>query len=52
MNHLSVLPKASKLHIALGAFDGVHCAHTSIIEQAIDAAKQEGGKSVILSFEP
>ncbi|MGL5255162.1 MAG: riboflavin kinase [Brevinema sp.] len=52
MIHLNTLPKASKLHIALGAFDGVHKAHVSIIERAIAGAKKEGGKSVILSFEP
>ena len=52
MIQLDSLPKASKLHIALGAFDGVHCAHKSIIDSAIDGAKKEGGKSVVLSFEP
>lgn len=51
-NLFSIINKTTKLHIALGAFDGVHQAHASVINKALESAQTKGGESLILSFEP
>jgi riboflavin kinase/FMN adenylyltransferase len=40
------------LHLALGVFDGVHAGHSAVIGAAIDSAKQHGGSSVVVTFDP
>ncbi|MBC7979415.1 MAG: bifunctional riboflavin kinase/FAD synthetase [Armatimonadetes bacterium] len=40
------------LHLALGVFDGVHVGHQAVIGRAVAAAKREGGKSFVVTFEP
>ncbi len=39
-----------KLVIALGAFDGVHVGHQSIIHQAMELAASIGGHSMVFTF--
>lgn len=38
--------------VAIGAFDGVHLGHRTLIEAAIDDAARRGVSSVALTFEP
>jgi riboflavin kinase/FMN adenylyltransferase len=40
------------LHLALGVFDGVHLGHQSVIASSIEAARTNGGASVVVTFEP
>lgn len=35
-----------------GTFDGVHLGHQKILKRVVDKAKEEGGKSVLLTFYP
>ncbi|KIO44343.1 MULTISPECIES: bifunctional riboflavin kinase/FAD synthetase [Sanguibacteroides] len=38
--------------LTIGSFDGVHLGHLSVIEHLKEKARQMGGESVIISFEP
>lgn len=38
--------------VTIGMFDGVHRAHQSIVHRVVDKAKQIGGRSVVVMFEP
>src|ERR1700733_1406200 len=38
--------------ITIGNFDGVHCGHRQILRKVIAAAREEGWKSAVLSFDP
>ncbi|WP_294140324.1 bifunctional riboflavin kinase/FAD synthetase [uncultured Sanguibacteroides sp.] len=38
--------------VTIGSFDGVHLGHLSVIEHLKEKARQMGGESVIISFEP
>ena len=40
------------IYLAIGVFDGVHLGHQRVISQARDAARQTGGSSVALTFDP
>ena len=40
------------LHLAIGVFDGVHLGHQEVIRQAQDAAIQQGGTAVVVTFDP
>lgn len=40
------------LHLALGVFDGVHLGHQAVITAAVKAAREVGGISGVLTFEP
>ena len=40
------------LHLALGVFDGVHVGHQAVIARAVDAARENGGKSFVVTFSP
>lgn len=40
------------LHLALGVFDGVHLGHRAVIARAVDAARKEGGKAFVVTFDP
>lgn len=47
---LSRLP--GPLFLAIGVFDGVHLGHRAVIERAISDAKEAGGTSVVVTFDP
>jgi len=38
--------------VSVGNFDGVHRAHQCVLEQIVARARERGGKSVAVSFEP
>lgn len=40
------------LHLALGVFDGVHLGHQAVIESAVYAARDSGGKAFVVTFSP
>lgn len=40
------------LHLALGVFDGVHVGHQAVIFSAVKAARENGGKVGVVTFEP
>jgi riboflavin kinase/FMN adenylyltransferase len=38
--------------VTVGTFDGVHLGHRKIIDRVIEAASEENGESVLITFEP
>ena len=36
----------------VGSYDGVHCGHRILLDEVIRRAKESGGESVVLTFEP
>lgn len=36
----------------MGSFDGVHCGHKVLLQRTISLAKERGGESIVLTFEP
>ena len=48
----SIEDLASPSHLALGVFDGVHLGHQAVIARAVEAARREGGKAGVLTFDP
>ena len=38
--------------VTVGSFDGIHLGHIKLIEKTISISKQEGLKSIILTFNP
>lgn len=38
--------------VTIGTFDGVHAGHRTIIKRIITLAEQQGGESVLVTFEP
>ncbi|MGL4562037.1 MAG: riboflavin kinase [Brevinema sp.] len=46
------IPKLHRLHIIIGAFDGLHKAHKKIIEKTISLSKKKDEASLIFTFEP
>ena len=50
INDLSELNIGEKTAVALGNFDGIHIGHQKIMQKAIDAAKEQGLKSLCFTF--
>ena len=50
MQIFTELNKNPDLSIALGYFDGVHSGHRTVIQNAVDYAKKNGGKSAVITF--
>jgi riboflavin kinase/FMN adenylyltransferase len=38
--------------VAVGVFDGVHLGHVQILERAVARARTDGGRAVVVSFDP
>ena len=36
----------------MGSFDGVHCGHKVLLQRTISLAKERGGESIVLTFDP
>jgi riboflavin kinase/FMN adenylyltransferase len=50
--NIDSLPRIKKPIVTVGTFDGVHVGHQKIIARINELAKQEGGESVLLTFNP
>ncbi len=46
------LPGFKNAVITIGTFDGVHEGHKAILQEVVNHAKNAGGESVLLTFEP
>lgn len=46
------LPKFRRAVATMGSFDGVHGGHLVLIRQVIERARELGGESVVLTFDP
>ena len=40
------------LHLAIGAFDGVHLGHRAVLHSAREAARADGGMAGVLTYDP
>jgi riboflavin kinase/FMN adenylyltransferase len=49
IHHPTLLAKG---HLALGNFDGVHRGHRKILETAVELAREAGGQSGLVTFDP
>jgi riboflavin kinase/FMN adenylyltransferase len=38
--------------LSVGNFDGVHCAHKSVLKHVVQRAKELGAKSMVVTFDP
>jgi len=45
-------PSGKPVYVALGAFDGMHYGHLSLIEKTIKKAAASGGESMLATFDP
>lgn len=46
------IPAFTSVVLTIGTFDGVHSGHKVILEQVRSYAKEHGGESVLITFEP
>ena len=49
---LSQLPTFHNAVVTIGSFDGVHLGHRRILEQVHALAREHGGESVVITFDP
>jgi riboflavin kinase/FMN adenylyltransferase len=53
LRHIESRPVSiSRPILLMGNFDGIHLGHQALLRRAIDDAKETGGRSVVLTFEP
>ncbi|MFT4061015.1 MAG: bifunctional riboflavin kinase/FAD synthetase [Edaphocola sp.] len=50
--HHNEVPPFKRPVITIGSFDGVHHGHKTILKEVVQVAKQVGGESVLITFEP
>ena len=50
--NLQQLPAFRRSVITAGTFDGVHAGHQQLIERIVQLARNSGGESVLITFEP
>jgi riboflavin kinase/FMN adenylyltransferase len=50
--NIADFPRLDNLVATVGTFDGVHLGHREIIKHLIKVAKQSGGESVLITFDP
>jgi riboflavin kinase / FMN adenylyltransferase len=48
----TAFPRLSFPVVTTGAFDGVHLGHRTIIQRLTELARQKGGQSIVLTFDP
>ena len=46
------MSQSRPLHLAIGAFDGVHLGHRAVLHSARAAARQDGGVVGVLTYDP
>lgn len=51
-SNLEQLPPLKDAVLTIGSFDGVHIGHQRILQQVQQLARERGGPSVVLTFEP
>jgi riboflavin kinase/FMN adenylyltransferase len=51
-HHLNNLPAFTNPVLTIGSFDGVHHGHKVILSEVVKAAKEAGGESILITFEP
>jgi riboflavin kinase/FMN adenylyltransferase len=51
-NEEKQIPKMPSLCLTLGIYDGVHVGHQKIIRRVIERAKEIGGSSCVVTFDP
>lgn len=51
-SNLEQLPPLKDAVLTIGSFDGVHIGHQRILQQVQQLARERGGSSVVLTFEP
>ena len=51
-NNISDLPLFNKAVLTAGTFDGVHRGHWAILQEVVAHAKEAGGESVLITFDP
>src|SRR4051812_10521725 len=51
-HQLNTLPSFTKPVLTIGSFDGVHHGHKVILSEVVKAAKDIGGESILITFEP
>jgi riboflavin kinase / FMN adenylyltransferase len=39
-------------HLAIGVFDGIHLGHQAVIQCALESARRESGKAIVVTFHP
>lgn len=49
---LDTLPSFRNPVVTIGTFDGVHLGHTRILGEVVRHAREAGGESILLTFEP
>jgi len=46
------MSRAPGIHLALGAFDGVHLGHRAVLHSARDAARRDHGQVGVMTYDP
>ncbi len=49
---LDAFPHGRPVSLTLGTFDGVHLGHRRIIERTVTTARDNGGRAVLMTFDP
>lgn len=49
---LDNLPPFNNAVATMGSFDGVHCGHRELLRRVMAHAKEIGGESIVITFEP
>lgn len=51
-NGFEDLPDFVRPAVTVGSFDGVHCGHQALLKRLLEEARNNGGESIVLTFEP
>ena len=51
-NAISAFPTQTAAVATTGTFDGVHAGHQAILRRLLASAKEIGGQSVLITFDP
>ena len=46
------LPPIRRPAATIGSYDGVHAGHRAILGRIVDIARERGGESVVVTFDP
>lgn len=51
-HNINELSKLSNTIVTIGTFDGVHLGHQKIIKRLVELKKQQGGETLLFTFDP